>query len=278
MTNKKPLIISFSGGRTSAYMTFEIMSDVELLSQYEPFIVFANTGLEHEKTLEFIHNCEINFGWRVIWLEAVVQPEKGKGTRHKIVNFETAARNGEPFRAMVEKYTLPNVSNRHCTRETKLRVIESWSREWFGTTKIDTAVGIRIDEQRRVSGSQDRKIIYPLIDRYFATKDDVLEFWATMPFDLEIPDYLGNCVPCFHKSDTKLLKALQDEPRYFAIVEQIAKDYPLGSHSKPAHFYRYNRDVSHIRALLGEVGGVPPQIGLDFGGCSESCEFLSASE
>jgi len=270
----KPLIISFSGGRTSAYMAYLILNDSEMLQKYEPFLVFANTGCEHQKTLEFIHNFEVFFKWPVIWLEAVINPKKGFGTRHKVVDFHTASRNGEPYAAMIAKYTKPNIANPHCTRELKLAVINSWAREMFGTVGVDTAIGIRADEMRRVKES--RKIIYPLVDKWPSEKQDVLDFWQKQPFDLEIPEHLGNCVWCFKKSDTKLLKALQDAPEYFRFPEEMEKQYTNGRNGKPVHFFRQHRDVQDLKKLKDLIGHVSDDY-LNEGGCSESCEFLQAS-
>jgi 3'-phosphoadenosine 5'-phosphosulfate sulfotransferase (PAPS reductase)/FAD synthetase len=63
----------------------------------EIVVVFANTGQEHEKTLEYIHACDKQYGLNVVWLEAVVNPEEGQGTKHRVVTFETAARGGGAF-------------------------------------------------------------------------------------------------------------------------------------------------------------------------------------
>lgn len=60
---KKPLIVSFSGGQTSAYMTYKMMNEhCPQMDEYEPYILFANTGCEHPKTSEFVRNCERKFG------------------------------------------------------------------------------------------------------------------------------------------------------------------------------------------------------------------------
>ena len=66
------------------------------MNEYEPYIVYANTGQEHPKTLEFIHNCEKHYGWNVTWLEAKINPEPRKGTRYNEVDFVTASLTGEP--------------------------------------------------------------------------------------------------------------------------------------------------------------------------------------
>ena len=68
---KEQLCISFSGGRTSAYMTKIILDNWS--EKYDIQVIFANTGLEHEKTLEFVNNCDKNMGFNTKWVECVVK-------------------------------------------------------------------------------------------------------------------------------------------------------------------------------------------------------------
>lgn len=273
---KEPLLISFSGGATSAYMTHLLLQDEYIRSHFDIHIVFANTGFEHEKTLEFVRNCESKlFRKPVVWLEAVINPEKGMGTRYKIVNFETASRHAEPFRAMVAKYTMPNVANRHCTRELKKAPIEAWLRDKFGRVNVPTAIGIRADEMRRVKDGQ-RKLMYPLVYRYPSDKQDVDDFWAQQDFALGLPAYLGNCVPCFQKTDGKLLKALHEAPEYFDILCEIERDFPNGRDGQPVHFFRKKRHSDDLREMLNAIDMTQQQLNSQFGtSCGESCEFLN---
>lgn len=62
---KKKLVISFSGGRTSAYMTKMLLDSLDR-SIYDIAVVFANTGKEREETLDFVHECDIRFGFDTI--------------------------------------------------------------------------------------------------------------------------------------------------------------------------------------------------------------------
>ena len=55
MSKKRKLVISISGGRTSAVMTKKVVE--KLSDKFEIILVFANTGLEHEETLIFLKNC-----------------------------------------------------------------------------------------------------------------------------------------------------------------------------------------------------------------------------
>ena len=110
--SKPKLAISNSGGRTSALMTklcLEQFSD-----SHEIIVTFANTGLEHPSTLDFIHKCDTILGFPTVWLEAVVGGHR-VGIRHKVVTYETAARNGEPFEAYIKKYGIPNRELPQCT-------------------------------------------------------------------------------------------------------------------------------------------------------------------
>ena len=65
---KPKLAISFSGGRTSAVMTKLCVEKFK--DTHDIAIIFANTGCEHENTLDFVNKCDKHFGWGVVWIEA----------------------------------------------------------------------------------------------------------------------------------------------------------------------------------------------------------------
>jgi 3'-phosphoadenosine 5'-phosphosulfate sulfotransferase (PAPS reductase)/FAD synthetase len=186
---REKLNISFSGGRTSAVMTKRILE--EWKDRFDILVCFANTGQEHEETLKFIDRCDKAFNFGVVWLEAVVNPEKGKGIRHKIVDFETASRKGEPFEAYISKYGIPNSAYKQCNGRLKTDVMDDYRRS-IGLKKgtFSTAIGIRADEIDRVSltGMVTHNLFYPCVDAG-VTKQDVREWWATQPFNLNIPEH-----------------------------------------------------------------------------------------
>jgi 3'-phosphoadenosine 5'-phosphosulfate sulfotransferase (PAPS reductase)/FAD synthetase len=64
----EPTVISFSGGRTSAYLLWRVMQANGGMPE-EAIAVFANTGKEEEATLEFVRDCEANWGVEIHWLE-----------------------------------------------------------------------------------------------------------------------------------------------------------------------------------------------------------------
>jgi len=96
---KKKLVISFSGGRTSAYMAWWLLNEWEDRDNWEFLVVFANTGLEAEGTLFFVDECSQEWNVPITWVEArfkdengIPYSEKGLSVRHNIVTYETGSR------------------------------------------------------------------------------------------------------------------------------------------------------------------------------------------
>jgi hypothetical protein len=264
--------------------------------QYDFIVTFANTGLEHEKTLEFVNNCDKYFGFNTVWLEAVINKEKGQGTTHKIVTFETASRNGEPFHAMIQKYGIPNPSYLHCTRELKLQVMHSYLRSiGLNHKDIPTAIGIREDETRRVNKkANDVKITYPLIDLFPSDKQDVLNWWSFQKFDLGLDEWDGNCKGCFKKSFKKIFKQLDADPSALDFHVEMEDKYAkignkeyinvtndageiIGTRAVPDRvFFRGQTSAKQLQEMYLEHKAKPDyedlQLSIFDGGCSESCE------
>lgn len=215
----KRLYITVSGGRTSAYMAIKLFKKYKYL--YDMRFVFANTGLEHEETLKFINNIQKHFKLPIIWIEAKVNHGVRKSSDYKFVNFNTASRKGEPFEEVIKKYGLPNQNYLHCTRELKIMPMDSLMVDLGCDEK---AIGIRADELRRYKPKKG--VIYPLIELFSTDKEDILEWWSKQPFDLTIPEHLGNCTSCFKKSDKKLDLILKEEPKVFKFFKKMEVKYP----------------------------------------------------
>lgn len=203
----KNLLITFSGGRTSAFMA-KLIIELPKYKDYNKLICFANTGKESEETLKFVDRCDKEFNLNIVWLEADVIHEKNKGTKYKIVDFKTASRKGEPFTEVIKKYGLPSKLWRHCTREMKEQPIHKYAKEYFKGEYL-TAIGIRADEQHRI-GSKLLNI-YPLAEMGF-TENIIRNWWDRQSFDLNLKDYEGNCDLCFLKSVRKKLTLLKENP------------------------------------------------------------------
>lgn len=204
----KYLLISFSGGRTSAFMTKLILEN-SFFKDWQKLVVFANTGKENEETLEFVEKCDKEFGFGVVWIEAVVNHQKGKGTNYRVVDFDSASRNGEPFKEVIKKYGLPSKKYRHCTRELKDVIINKYAKNIFGTKKFLSAIGIRADEKHRVGNNPNK--IYPLVQAG-VSEEQIRNWWDKQSFDLQLKDYQGNCDLCFLKSVRKKKTLIQENP------------------------------------------------------------------
>lgn len=218
--NKQPLLVSFSGGRTSAFMT-KLLIEMPKYQKGNLLIVYANTGKENEATLEFVNECDKRWNLGITWLEADVNPEKGKGTNYKIVDFITASRKGEPFEDVISKYGLPSKLYRHCTRELKEVPIHKFAKDILGSDYL-TAIGIRADEKHRI-GSKP-KYIYPLAEMGF-TEEIIRNWWDKQDFDLQLKDYEGNCDLCFLKSQRKKLTLISENPNITDWWNEMERKY-----------------------------------------------------
>lgn len=284
---KETLFVSTSGGRTSGFMS--IWCEENLSDQFNLIHVFANTGLEDPKTLEFVDRCDREYNLNTVWVEAVVNPEKNKGTTHKIVDFETASRNGEPMEAVFSKYGLSNHDWPHCTREAKIAPIESYMRSLGFKRGHQRAIGIRVDEIDRMSFTRMEKgeVIYPLIKINPTNKAQIRHWWAAQNFDLEVPEHRGNCVGCWKKSDRKLYTACQETPGVFEWLSEMEGKYenvsPMeGETRRMFRRYRTAKDIiaSSNQPFIPFVDHMPElQLTLDIDpmdiedDCSAGCEI-----
>lgn len=284
---KKKLLVSFSGGETSAYMAQWLWNHKQ--DEFDMVFVFANTGQENEETLLFVEKCSKQFGFPVHWVESVVHHGKRKGSTHKVVDFKTASRNGEPFEEIITKYGISNQSFPHCTRETKLNPITSFTKEYFGTRKYYTAIGIRIDEADRMnSKAKERRLIYPLISKDYIpmTKPKINFWWQQQPFRLQLKGYQGNCKTCWKKSDKKLFLIANENPEWFDFMNRMEEKYPrIGAEFKKDPecvdrvFFRKNRSAKDImnesEGFDGKVLDDSDVYDMDLVG-GESCEVWSS--
>lgn len=279
---KTKMNVSFSGGRTSAFMTKMLIDNFS--HKYDFIVTFANTGLEHESTLQFIRDCDVNFGFNTIWLEACVYHNQRKGTGFKIVDFNTASRSGEPYEDVIIKYGIPNVSSPHCTRELKMAPIHKYlSSIGHPHRSIPTAIGIRIDETRRVSKSKDyNNIVYPLIDMFPADKQDVIDWWLEQDFNLEIQEWDGNCKGCFKKSFKKIFKQIDSDKHLLDFHIRMEQNYGGNGTNKDSDYKRvffrnYTSAKNVVKMYINDRETGSTHVSDDMykdSGCSESCEMF----
>lgn len=249
---KQKLVISFSGGETSAYMAWYCKKHLQ--DQYDMVFIFANTGQENEETLQFVQQCDDHFELNVVWVEAKINPKTGGGTRHTVVNYKTASRDGKPFEDGIKKFAIPNLNNNWCTRDLKLYPIQSYIKHVLKWDDYHTAIGIRHDEIDRINKNHRKnKLIYPLIQHVQMNKQKINFWWNHQPFRLKLKGYEGNCKWCWKKSDNKLMTIAKLKPHYFDFPKRMECDHEnyrpsTKEHSMqlPVRFFRQHKSVKDI--------------------------------
>jgi 3'-phosphoadenosine 5'-phosphosulfate sulfotransferase (PAPS reductase)/FAD synthetase len=276
---KQRFLMSVSGGRSSV-MLAKLLVDTEKLKPVDVIIggfyvhtkyvndtsefafAFSNTSREKEACLEFMRDVEKFWGIKVTWVEALIDLRKNKGTRHKVVNFETAKRNGEIFEDVIRKYGIPNVKFPHCTREMKQAAIRSFMKYiGWGTWKdYKTILGFRADEPKRTNPENLVKLNqwWPLWE-WGIKKPDVAFFWNRQPFDLKIEvDADGNCENCWKKADLKLLYQAKSNPKGIEWIREMEIKYGNYSAGRSGgniqyNFFRDDRTIDEILEQYPEI-------------------------
>ena len=260
----KTYVLLFSGGRTSGFLVkyfLERNGFIKKMPVYyskgkpeyfyhlndkgdKCYVLFMNTGKERKETLKFVKDCDDNWGFKTIWLEAEIKYLKGVGTGFEIVSYLKASRDGKPFESMLKKYAMPNNRASNCTRELKQRPKEAFLRH-LGLSPRDyiSVVGIRADEAHRKS-IVDKNTIYPLCDELKVDTKFIRNWWDRQNFDLELKDYQGNCDLCFKKSLKKRITIVAENPElalWWLVQEQKY------SYSKVPRFdLRTNKSIEDI--------------------------------
>ena len=286
MKKETTIFVNTSGGETSWYMAY--LAKKYWSTKYNLVFVFANTGKEREETYVFNNQCSEYFDIQLNWVEAVINPQKGIGTKHKIVDFGKADRSGKVFESMISKYGIPNVATPKCSSVMKSDTIYSFIKEYMqGNQNYKIAIGIRSDEFDRINKDREKlHLIYPLISTFPSTKRTINKFWDSMPFRLQLKGYEGNCDYCFKKSLRKLLTlVVEDNSDRLSWWETMEKKYEIHPVNPKItqRFFRNNMSIDELR----KRAKLPFQKAIDdkqntktgffddldvSGSCSESCE------
>lgn len=250
------VLISFSGGRTSAYMLYKILEAQQFILPDSCKVVFANTGREMPETLDFVQRCGEEWGVPITWLEYT---KIGKRSTFKIVNHNSASRNGEPFELLLKgKGILPNVHRRFCTQDLKVLTFKRYLKS-LGWKKWINCIGIRGDEQRRIKPSKDNRWDnwYPLYHAG-ATKAIIMDFWKQQSFDLALwgkngVTPKGNCDGCFLKSEATLAMMFREHPERMQWWIDIENKHSKAV-GREAHFHATRRfaDIENFVSRQGD--------------------------
>ena len=236
---------SISGGKTSAYIAAHYPADYDVFSLVrtdDKNCMFPDSKIRQEVSdklgTEFVGTLEDDMiiytmldleqyiGRKITWVT-------GK-TFDEVIN-----RNGKTY--------LPNVTQRFCTTEMKLKPIFEWWQDTINKPS-EFRIGYRVNEQKRAktmlsklnkNGLSTFKAIvgkrktqnkwadiewqkpeFPLIKNQI-WKDDIESYWKDKPVRFA---YMNNCIGCFHRNPA-LLKLMSDKhPNKFDWFIEQEKD------------------------------------------------------
>ena len=147
-----PHIMSFSGGRSSAALTFMAAEEGLLRPERGDAVVFANTSAEHPGTYEFAARCkerlEADYGLPCLWFEFCTVEDAWRGEYRRKASYRLVKAvpieqdpdgyrsSGELFEELVSlQGMLPNPHSRTCTAKLKLYPSHDLLSEWLGRTE-----------------------------------------------------------------------------------------------------------------------------------------------
>ena len=287
-------VVSFSGGRTSAYLC-KVMIDT--FGRENVDFIYMDTGAEHPKTYGFIKRVNEHFNLNLTCLQGDFNQPVGEGHTYNVVDINELKHdpaNGV-YGQLMKKYGVPTLASAWCTSRMKEETHDKYCDDKYGKENYITWIGIRADEPNRLNIGKN-----PLL-RYMAEitdfeKQDVIHWWSKMPFDLEIDEHLGNCVFCFKKGHSKIALAARDEPELLAqwkesinqasdrLSREKEKDggllEPYIEYIEKGVMYRNRKKVDDVIAMFSmfddnELRDTVYRNTKNSGGCSESCEVFA---
>lgn len=231
--NNIPTFVQISGGRTSGMM------GMMLKTNPNTHWLFQNTGREMPQTYDFLRDLQEKGGLPIVWLEYYC-PDPRKKATFKIVNYDTANRDGLPFSQLMDKRKyVPNLGKRFCTTELKVMTARRYIRS-LGIKKWYSAIGFRADEDRTPTDDIKMQTSVTPLKYMGVTKKDVMNFWKMQDFDLDLPympdgrTFGGNCMGCFFHS----------EYQHAALYVSNPKEYQWLIDQEEARGHTFNRDYS----------------------------------
>jgi len=258
-------INSLSGGKTSSYIAANYPADFNvfaLITTSDKNCLFPDQKLRQIVSdkigREFIGTLEDD---KIIYTILDLEQYIGKK-----INWVA----GKTFENIIDnKQRLPNVIQRFCTTEMKLRPIVEW---WFNNINevIEMRIGFRANEQRRAktmlaktnkngnsefktiigkskNGKQNRwsvvewqKPVFPLIENNIY-KDQIEKYWQNKNVRFA---YMNNCIGCFHRSPVLLKHMSEKHPNKF--------DWFINQENKKRKF-KNGFKYQHIRNSLKQT-------------------------
>jgi len=271
----KNLLITVSGGRSSAFMARHIQTS-EKYKDLKKLYVFCNTGQERPETIQFLKNIVEHWGIPLNLIEGKYSQEKGVGVKHNLVGFHNLDMTGRPYKEAIQQMNknkivgVPCSVVPYCSEYLKIRPAHSFAKEIFGTVNYIKAIGYRREDlYSRTSMTEikaNKKIIAPLITDFHEPigNPELNDFYNDNPFQLGIHNKLGNCELCWKKSDRNLIEAIQYGTRFIEWHQEQEQTY--GN-----MFFRDRKSIMDLVALAQQ--GEQLDLFDDTNGDGCVCEF-----
>ena len=173
-------VVSFSGGRTSAYMIHRIQTMVSQGLIDNVKYVFMDTGAEHENTYSFVRQVVKHFNIDLVCLRSVMTTEVGVGATWRQISIDDICGDYGPWKDMMKCYSTPFIHGAMCTDRMKTAPYKKYCDETFGRNNYTSWLGIRIDEPRRLKPKKGYRFLAEISPM---DKQDILGWWKDQPFD-----------------------------------------------------------------------------------------------
>ena len=228
---------SISGGKTSAYIAANYPSDYNVFSLVrtdDKNCLFPDAKIRQVVSdrigTEFIGTLEED---AIIY--TMLDLEQYIGNK---INWVTGKTFDEIIKRSDGKKYLPNVTQRFCTQEMKLKPLFDWWNTNFDEP-LEMRIGFRANEQRRAKTMMEKtnddgilefkaivgkrktqnkwaniawqKPEFPLIEDNIY-KDNVESYWKDKPVRFA---YMNNCVGCFHRNPVLLKHMSERHPNKY---------------------------------------------------------------
>lgn len=274
-------VISLSGGRSSGLLLY-LMRQKQLNEGLDVRYVFCDTGVEHPMTYRFIREIVKFWDIPLIILQAEINPILGEGNSYSVwepKDIQTRMPSVKPFVDMMSKYGTPYIGGAFCTDRLKLSPFKSYCDDMFGKGNYTTWIGIRSDEPKRLILKNNIRYLADISD---FDKNDVINWWKKQPFNLLIPEHLGNCIFCIKKSIKKIGLATIDEPSFTKqMIYHIESNKVRDGHRSTSKkiMYRGYQSLSSIQSIYAQINRTDAYTSminakaLETGSCTESCEI-----
>lgn len=282
-------VVSFSGGRTSAYLVY-LMERARREFNWDVRYIFCDTGVEAPATYKFIRDIIKFWGIDLIILRAKVSPKLGVGNTYEVFEPKDLMNTVkmppfEPMMSMMVKYGTPTAMGAYCSERMKKDVAERYCKDHFGKNNYVTWLGIRVDEPKRLKPKPGIKYLADLVP--MVDKQDILEWWSHQPFDLELNgEHEGNCLFCCKKSTSKLALAIKQNPHFYRMWKYHleSKKIRVKESYDPLIMYRGHLSLTGIAEMYADSteeeirSTMRSQKRYESGNCTESCEAFKAED